>query len=105
MLFRSTLGGALDLVACDTTCEQRIRGKNVPENLRILALEPGQELGNVRQLLLGIDGRNELVRAVSVDSLGNETVYTFADIEHGVPLANALFEFDLPAGVEVVRVR
>jgi outer membrane lipoprotein carrier protein len=73
------------------------------DRLLRLELRPQEERFQVSQVQLGIDPHTYLVRQVTlIDPLGNVTTMSFADIDTEGAVDPSLFQFEVPAGVDVV---
>ena len=48
--------------------------------------------------------RATIVRLVNFDNLRNTVEYQFHDVQYDADLDDGLFEFEIPAGAEVVHI-
>lgn len=65
-------------------------------------LDPRQPTGDYSYLVFEIDPATALIhRLVSFGLLGESSEYSFADIATDVGLADDVFQFDVPAGVQI----
>ncbi len=72
----------------------------------VLALTPHDENSFIRSVTAWIDKSTWLAaRIEQVDINDNKTVYVLKNPQRNVPLADALFTFDIPADTEVVDMR
>ncbi len=69
-----------------------------------LVLDPRRQEADLGQLRLGVDARTyEIVTAEVVDPVGNVTRLSFSEQQRNTGLADAEFQFEVPAGVDVVE--
>ena len=72
----------------------------------VLELKPRKPSPEFEKLVLAIDpGPPTIRRLTIIDPLGDKMVFDFFDIDENVPLADELFRFEIPAGVEVIDQR
>jgi outer membrane lipoprotein carrier protein len=70
-----------------------------PDRIR---LTPRGEAAEVREVILEADAAGRIRALESVDLQGNRSRFRFEDVQENVGLADSLFEFKVPHGVEVV---
>ena len=72
------------------------------DGLSWVALKPLDADAGYRELMIGFSG--ELIDTIVLtDGLGNETRLLLRDVQRNMGLENTVFEFDPPAGVDVVE--
>ena len=79
--------------------------KGTEENLYILRLEPKGEAGGYSEILLGVNKNTYDIQRVSVrDAAGNVTTLQFSAMRKGVGVKDGLFQFQVPAGADIVEL-
>jgi outer membrane lipoprotein carrier protein len=79
--------------------------KGTEENLYILRLEPKGEAGGYSEILLGVNKSTYDIQRVSVrDAAGNVTTLQFSAMRKGVGVKEGLFQFQVPAGADIVEL-
>ena len=74
------------------------------EEVYVLSLTPKQDADGVGSLVLEVSSKTfDIVQAVVTDPLGNITRLQFSNIDRATPLADSLFRFTLPPGVDLVE--
>ena len=69
-------------------------------------LKPRKPSEDFERLLIAIDPERLLIRRITlVDSLGGRMVFELYDLEENPALADELFRFEVPAGVDVIESR
>jgi len=76
----------------------------ITENQKtIVELIPKKEEHNLSKLVLYTDKNNfQIIGSRVYDKLGNTTEMFFTEIENNPPVADKLFQFDVPPGVELI---
>ena len=70
-----------------------------------LKLVPIEAQDEVSEIYLTIDkARYDIVDIVTYNAFGDETVITLSDVRFDVPLDDALFDFQIPAGADVIEL-
>lgn len=70
----------------------------------VLNLSPKRDADAVGHLTLAVDAASfDIVRATVSDLLGNTTRLQFRNITRNLPLPDSLFQFTIPAGVDIVE--
>jgi outer membrane lipoprotein carrier protein len=81
------------------------RLKPSEKGVNVIQLTPKSELGQVGELLLGVDAKDFELQWVRIqDAVGNVTSVRFSSIQRGVGVKDSLFRAEIPPGVEVVEV-
>ncbi len=81
------------------------RLKASEKGVNVIQLTPKSELGQVGELLLGVDARDFELQWVRIqDAVGNVTSVRFSSIQRGVGVKDSLFHAQIPQGVEVVEL-
>lgn len=96
------LGDILDLRR-DFVVERAMDGEGnpLPDALSLVPREPSEQFERVELTL----GRNDLPQRIVVHGAGGDVMeYRLRRVRTGVPLPDALFEFQPPEGVEVIAV-
>jgi outer membrane lipoprotein carrier protein len=79
--------------------------KGSEENQHILRLEPKGEAGGYSEILLGVSKSTYDILRVSVrDAAGNVTTLRFSGMHKGVGVKDGLFQFQIPAGADIVEL-
>lgn len=85
--------------------ETKEQSSNKEGNL-ILELIPRETHPSLTKVVLTVDKRTYLVIQTDIfDGLGNVTRTRFSEIRTNVKLPNTLFQFVIPAGVEILKVQ
>jgi outer membrane lipoprotein carrier protein len=75
-----------------------------PAGTSVLKLVPKQAERDYEMLFLAVDPSTYQIRMLSAeDKQGGRSTFTFADIKENTGLADKIFTFRIPRGVEVVR--
>lgn len=70
-----------------------------------LRLEPKGEAGGYSEILISVNRTSSDIQSVSVrDAASNVTTLRFAAMQKGVGVKDALFQFQIPAGADVVEL-
>ena len=81
------------------------RLKPAEKGVNVIQLTPKSELGQVGELLLGVDTKDFELQWVRIqDAVGNVTSVRFSSIQRGVGVKDSLFRAEIPQGVEVVEL-
>lgn len=79
--------------------------KGAEKDAYLLKLIPKSELGQVGELTLGVDASSFDLKWVRIqDAVGNVTTVRFSSLRRGVEVKDALFQPEIPKGVEVVEL-
>ena len=71
----------------------------------MLELSPKSTLATLERMVVRIDAMTyQILGAVSYDPMGNQTVYELSKPTIGKPHKESWFEFQVPNGVNVIRV-
>lgn len=76
--------------------------KDAPAGMRRLKLTPRRADPEVETVYLEADGADRVRTIEVLDPQGNQSRFVFEDIRENVGLRDRLFQFRVPAGVEVV---
>jgi len=81
------------------------RLKPAEKGVNVIQLTPKSELGQVGELLLGVDAKDSELQWVRIqDAVGNVTSVRFSSIQRGVGVKDSLFHAEIPKGAEVVEL-
>jgi len=81
------------------------RLKPAEKGINVIQLTPKTELGQVGELLLGVDAKDSELQWVRIqDAVGNVTSVRFSSIQRGVGVKDSLFRAEIPQGAEVVEL-
>ena len=79
--------------------------KGSEKDVHMVQLMPKSELGQVGEMLLGVDAKNFDLQWVRIlDPVGNVTSVWFSSVQRGVGVKDSLFQPQIPQGVEVVEL-
>ena len=89
----------------DSACSGPEEGLEEAKECWSLRLIPRKETPNLKELVLHIDRKSHLIRAVTLlDQLGGRTEIVFSQIKVNSSVPDSLFHFTIPAGAEVFRL-
>ena len=73
--------------------------------LEMFPIKGPESIGGVRKLIVTVDkSKYTIIKCAFNDSLGNISVINFLDIKTNVGLADSLFNFKAPPGVDVQKI-
>lgn len=79
--------------------------KGFEQGHHILSLTPKGETGTLADILLGVESQEfDILWARILDSVGNVNSIRFSNLRRGIGLKDSLFQFQAPAGADMVEL-